>query len=99
MKMHEITIEDLHGIQWICYHTIVQSFSLAPREPIFVGTLLLWEPCLFRACLLWKDGKDLLPYNALAALWKDGKELLWPSGGGPLAPSLVVVLMPQDGKD
>jgi len=35
----------------------------------------------------------------LAALWKDGKELLWPSGFGPLAPSLVVVLMPQDGKD
>ena len=24
MKMHEITIEDLHGIQLICYHTIVQ---------------------------------------------------------------------------
>ena len=68
-------------------------------EPIFVATLLLWEPCFVRACLLRKDGKDFLRYNALAALWKDGKELLWPSGGGPLATSLVVVLMPQDGKD
>ena len=35
----------------------------------------------------------------MAAHWRDGNRWLWPSGFGPVAPSLVVVLMPQDGKD
>ncbi len=35
----------------------------------------------------------------MAAHWRDGNRWLWPSSFGPVAPSLVVVLMPQDGKD
>ena len=91
----------LHGI-FFQYHTIVQ-YDLLPMHwlgrPAFVATLLLWKPCFFPACRLWKDGKDLLRWNGLAAYWRDGHRWFWPSGFGPQFPSLVLAFTPQYGKD
>ena len=87
--MHEITIEDLHGIQFatVQFSNMICCLSIGSNY-VFVGTNLCF-------C----GNPAFVGTMFLAALWRDGKELLWPSGGGPLATSLVVVLMLQDGKD
>jgi hypothetical protein len=61
---HGITMEIalLHGIFFntIQLFNMICCLCIGFAGPLFGATLLLWKPCFFPACRVWKNGKDIL---------------------------------------